>query len=66
MSWVLQSNKSRDFDFSLLFSLTIDRSACIGKLLIAEAIFVKIEVYKVHYQSKEITIFLFIPVSVDS
>lgn len=36
--WVLQSNKSRNFDFSMLLSLTIDRSACIGKPLIAEAV----------------------------
>lgn len=42
MSWVLQSNKSRNFDFSLLLSLTIDRSACIGKLWIAEAVFANI------------------------
>lgn len=38
MSWVLQSNKSRNFDFSMLLSLTIDRSACIRKPLIAEAV----------------------------
>lgn len=38
LSWVLQSNKSRNFDFSMLLSLTIDRSACIGKPLIAEAV----------------------------